>query len=75
MTHSADKQAFLDFFGDSADKIHIEHIMSCWPEFELQGVEANKEKGIYSQEIRSRCIPIHILFISINSDGKVTFAS
>ena len=57
------KQAFLDFFGDFADKIHIEHIMSCWPEFELQGVEANKEKGIYGQEIRGGCVPIPILLI------------
>ena len=74
VTPSADeKQAFLDFFGDFADKIHIEHIMSCWPEFELQGVEANKEKGIYGQEIREvDACPYPFYSFSINSDGKVS---
>lgn len=65
-----EKKMFLDFFGDYADKIHIEHIMSCWPEFELRGVEANKEKGIYGQDIQEvNTCPYPFYSLSINSDG------
>ena len=68
-----EKQLFLDYFGDFADKIHIEHIMSCWPEFELKGVEANKEKGIYGQEIKEiDACPYPFYSFSVNSDGKVS---
>jgi len=68
-----EKQMFLDFFGDYADKIHIEHIMSCWPEFELRGVNVNHEKGIYGQEIKeiSAC-PYPFYSFSVNSDGLVS---
>jgi len=65
-----EKQMFLDQFGDYADKIHIEHIMSCWPEFELRGVEVNQNKGIYGQEIREVDVcPYPFYSFSINSDG------
>lgn len=66
----AEKQMFLDQFGEHADKIHIEHIMSCWPEFELRGVDVNKEVGIYGQKIEEiNTCPYPFYSFSINSDG------
>lgn len=68
-----ERELFLEYFGDYTDKIYIENTMSCWPEFELKGVEANKEKGIYGQEISevSTC-PYPFYSFSINSDGLVS---
>ena len=34
-----DKKNFYRIFGDIADGVYIEHIMACWPEFDLKGVE------------------------------------
>jgi radical SAM protein with 4Fe4S-binding SPASM domain len=68
-----DKQTFLDTFGDYTDKIYIEHIMSCWPNFELNGVEANQEKGIYGQEIKEVDVCSYVFYsFAINSDGFVS---
>lgn len=65
-----EKQMFLDQFGDYADKIYIEHIMSCWPEFDLRGVDVNNQKGIYGQEILEvDTCPYPFYSFSIHSDG------
>ena len=65
-----EKQMFLDQFGDYTDKIYIEHIMSCWPEFQLRGVDVNQEKGIYGQEIiEVDACSYPFYSFSINSDG------
>jgi MoaA/NifB/PqqE/SkfB family radical SAM enzyme len=65
-----EKQMFLDQLGDYTDKIYIEHIMSCWPEFQLNGVDANQDKGIYGQEIvEVDTCPYPFYSFSINSDG------
>ena len=65
-----EKQLFIDQFSEYTDKIHIEHIMSCWPEFELRGVSVNKNKGIYGQEIRELDVcPYPFYSFSINTDG------
>lgn len=67
---SQEKEMFLEQFGDYSDKIYIEHIMSCWPEFDLIGVDVNQKFGIYGQEIKevSAC-PYPFYSFSINSDG------
>jgi len=68
-----EKDLFLEYFGDYTDKIHIEHVMSCWPEFKLKGVEVNQEKGIYGQEISEVDACSYPFYsISINSDGAVS---
>ena len=67
---SREKEIFLEYFGDYADKIHIEHIMSCWPQFELRGVHVNNTTGIYGQEIKEvDACPYPFYSMSINSDG------
>jgi radical SAM protein with 4Fe4S-binding SPASM domain len=68
-----EKAQFLEYFGDYTDKIHIEHVMSCWPEFEVKGVEVNQEKGIYGQDIiEADACSYPFYSISINSDGAVS---
>lgn len=69
----AEKQLFLDQFGDITDKIYIEHTMACWPEFELRGVQVNKNSGIYSQNIKEvDACPYPFYSFAINSDGLVS---
>lgn len=68
-----DKKKFYEVFGDIADGVYIEHIMSCWPEFELKGVEINKEFGIYGQKIKEVQVCPYVFYsFSINSDGSAS---
>jgi MoaA/NifB/PqqE/SkfB family radical SAM enzyme len=65
-----DKPKFYEIFGDIADGVYIEHIMSCWPEFKLNNVEVNREYGIYGQKIKEVLVCPYIFYsFSINSDG------
>ena len=69
-----DHQRFYDTFGDIADGVFIEHVMSCWPEFELRGdVQANQEFGIYGQKIKEVMTCPYIFYsFSLNSDGSAS---
>jgi MoaA/NifB/PqqE/SkfB family radical SAM enzyme len=68
-----DKSKFFEIFGDISDGVYIEHIMSCWPEFELNGVEVNDEFGIYGQKINEVQVCPYVFYsFSINSDGTAS---
>jgi MoaA/NifB/PqqE/SkfB family radical SAM enzyme len=69
-----DKKFFIATFKDIADGVYIEHIMSCWPEFELRdGLEVNKELGIYGQEIKEVSVCPYVFYsFSLNSDGQAS---
>jgi MoaA/NifB/PqqE/SkfB family radical SAM enzyme len=68
-----DKQKFYEIFGDIADGVYIEHIMACWPEFELKGVKVNQEYGIYGQKIKEVMVCPYVFYsFSINSDGSAS---
>lgn len=68
-----DKDKFYKIFGNIADGVYIESIMSCWPEFELNGVQVNKEVGIYKQQIKEVLACPYIFYsFSINSDGAAS---
>ncbi len=68
-----DKKDFYSIFSDICDKIYIEHIMSCWPSFELDGVDVNEEVGIYGQKIKEVMVCPYVFYsISINSDGTAS---
>jgi len=68
-----DKERFYQIFGDIADGVFIESIMSCWPEFELNEVEVNNEMGIYSQKIKEVMVCPYVFYsFSINSNGKAS---
>jgi len=69
----SDRDKFYEIFGDIADGVFIESIMSCWPEFELHEVEVNKEVGIYKQEIKEVIVCPYVFYsFSINSDGSAS---
>jgi len=68
-----EKNMFYTIFGDIADGVYIEHIMSCWPEFELRGVEANQKFSIYGQPIKEVQVCPYVFYsFSINSDGSAS---
>jgi len=68
-----DKKKFYEIFGDIADGVYIEHIMSCWPEFELKGVEVNQKFGIYGQKTKEVQVCPYVFYsFSINSDGAAS---
>jgi len=68
-----DKKKFYEIFGDIADGVYIEHIMACWPEFKLKGVEVNREYGIYGQKIKEVVVCPYVFYsFSINSDGSAS---
>lgn len=68
-----DKEKFYEIFGEIADGVYIEHIMSCWPEFLIKGVEVNQEFGIYGQEIKEVNVCPYVFYsFSINSDGSAS---
>jgi MoaA/NifB/PqqE/SkfB family radical SAM enzyme len=69
-----DKDLFFKTFGDYADRIFIENIAPCWPEFDIKerlGVTINK--GIYNQAVTNVITCPYIFYsISVNSDGSVS---
>lgn len=68
-----EKQRFFDIFGDISDRIFIEHVAPCWPNFEMKDVIPNSEFGIYGQKIKEVKVCPYIFYsLSINSDGKVS---
>lgn len=69
-----EKKLFIDTFKNISDGVYIEHIMSCWPEFELRnGLEVNQKFGIYGQEIKEVNVCPYVFYsFSINSDCKVS---
>lgn len=68
-----DKAKFYEIFGEIADGVYIEHIMSCWPEFSLKGVEINQAVGIYGQKISEVQVCPYVFYsFSINSDGSAS---
>jgi len=68
------RQLFLDTFSPIVDKIFIENVSPCWPDFgveELMNVEITQ--GIYGQEIVDVDTCPYVFYqLSINPDGKVS---
>jgi len=68
-----ERNRFVDIFGDIADRINIEHVMSCWPEFEVRGVDVNKDFGIHGQKIKEVQVCPYVFYsFSINSNGSAS---
>lgn len=73
MLSEEEKQKFYDMFGNITDGIYIESIMSCWSNFELNGVEVNEEQGIYKQEINEVDVCPYVFYsFAINPDGSTS---
>jgi radical SAM protein with 4Fe4S-binding SPASM domain len=69
-----EKKRFFEIFGDYADRIFVENVTPCWPEFDVEdrvGVEI--KAGIYGQPIgETDTCPYIFYSISVNSDGSVS---
>ncbi len=69
-----DKARFFDTFGNHADRIFVENVAPCWPEFDVEdrlGVQITR--GIYNQPIGEvNTCPYIFYSISVNSDGSVS---
>lgn len=69
-----DKDSFYSTFGDYCDRISIEHIAPCWPEFDVEhrlGVSITE--GIYNQPIGdTETCPYIFYSMAVNSDGSVS---
>jgi radical SAM protein with 4Fe4S-binding SPASM domain len=64
---------FFETFGDITDRIFIEHVAPCWPEFKMDEIVPNSEVGIYGQKIKEVDVCPYIFYsLSINSNGKVS---
>jgi radical SAM protein with 4Fe4S-binding SPASM domain len=68
------KQEFLDTFGDHCDRIFIENLAPCWPEFDVETYAGVKiTTGIYQQPITPTDTCPYIFYsFSVNSDGLVS---
>ncbi len=68
------RQLFLDTFSPIVDKIFIENIAPCWPDFELENLmDVEITKGIYGQDIKEIDVCPYVFYqISINADGKAS---
>lgn len=69
-----EKKKFYDVFGNYCDRIALENLAPCWPEFDADvrmGIEITK--GIYQQEVGEVDTCPYIFYsISINSDGTAS---
>ena len=61
---------FWKDFGDISDRIFIEHLINCWPNF---GSAEDPAVGIYGNEITDVSICAYLFYsLAINSDGSVS---
>lgn len=64
----------MNTFGDYVDRIFIENVAPCWPEFDVKdSLGVDMAKGIYDQPINEvNTCPYIFYSISVNSDGSVS---
>lgn len=72
-----DKEKFYDTFGNYADRIFIENIINCWPNYNVEAnanIKISKERGIYNQPLDGevQVCPYIFYMATINSDGTVS---
>lgn len=70
----AQKQEFLDTFGDYCDRIFIENFAPCWPDFDVQArTGITITEGIYQQPIQDTDTCPYVFYsCSVNADGLVS---
>lgn len=68
------EKLFFDYFSPIADKIFVEHVAPCWPEFDVtEKVDADLATGIYGQPISAvDTCPYVFYSMSINADGRAS---
>ena len=70
----AQRQEFLDTFGDHCDRIFIENFAPCWPEFDVEAhTGVTITKGIYQQDVSETDTCPYIFYgFAVNADGLVS---
>lgn len=70
----AQREEFLQTFGDHCDRIFIENFAPCWPNFDVEDRTGIKiTKGIYEQPIgETDTCPYIFYAMSVNADGLVS---
>jgi radical SAM protein with 4Fe4S-binding SPASM domain len=70
----AERDEFFDTFGDHCDRISIENLAPCWPEFDTEKYTGAKiERGIYQQDVTDTDVCPYIFYgMSVNADGQVS---
>lgn len=67
----AQKQEFLNLFGNITDGIFIEHMIDYWPKFKQDKVEMNEKISILGNASTEVCVCPYVFFeLVINSDGS-----
>lgn len=69
-----DKARFFETFGDYCDRISMEHVAPCWPEFDVEDrLGITITEGIYNQAIGEVDTCPYIFYsMAVNSDGSVS---
>jgi radical SAM protein with 4Fe4S-binding SPASM domain len=69
-----ERKKFYDVFGDLCDRIFLENLAPCWPEFDAaERMDIEITKGIYQQDVGEVDTCPYIFYsISVNSDGTVS---
>lgn len=69
-----DRKRFFRVFGDCADRIFIENVAPCWPEFDVADrLNVSLDRGIYDQPVGEVTTCPYIFYsLSVNSDGSVS---
>jgi len=66
-----EQDKFLEIFTPISDGIAIEHLINCWPDFNVNGV--NKEVGIYGQPLKEvKACPYIFYSFCIHYDGEIS---
>ena len=68
-----DKDKFIEIFSPISDGVAIEHVMDCWCDFKMDGIERNKEVGVYGQPTTYVEVCPYIFYsFCVNYDGEVS---
>lgn len=67
------RDEFIKIFSPIADRVFIENISNCWPDYEMKGIDINEAIGVYGHEKKDIDVCPYIFYsMAINSDGTVS---
>ena len=73
MISKEDQQKFIEIFTPISSGCAIEHTMECWYDFDMIGVERNKNVGVYGQPLTHVDVCPYIFYsYCIQYDGEVS---
>lgn len=68
-----EKESFHSTFGKITDLAYVEHIVDCWPGFEVLGSTSREGVGIFGQLKKERDVcPFIFYSLAVNVDGQVS---